>query len=205
MTKCAGPRRRAPAIDSPGAADLSDNHNVCQDTELRRRVRDAVASEGEPMTSNEPSNGRPSVWSVKYGERVVRRSDVFHDYAQYGEPDGDLDMDYDFWVVRSNGSTILLDTGYDIPKKDWLGEISVTPTPVGLQKIGIDPADVDMVITSHYHYDHIGYLELFTNAQVVSGQREYDYWIGKLNAGQLEGEFATEEDLRPVLAAEKEG
>ena len=32
-----------------------------------------------------------SVWSVKYGERVVRKSDVFHDYGQYGLPDGDLE------------------------------------------------------------------------------------------------------------------
>jgi glyoxylase-like metal-dependent hydrolase (beta-lactamase superfamily II) len=153
---------------------------------------------------SEPAAGR-SVWSVKYGERVVRKSDVFYDYASYGEPDGDLDMDYNFWVIRSGGSTILLDTGYDIPKRDWLGEISVTPTPQGLELLGIDPLSVDMVITSHYHYDHIGYLGLFTNAQVVSGQAEYDYWIGKLRADDLEGEFTTAEDLGPVLDAEKDG
>jgi glyoxylase-like metal-dependent hydrolase (beta-lactamase superfamily II) len=157
------------------------------------------------VTMNVAQSEATSVWSVKYGERVVRRSDVFHDYAQYGEPDADLDMDYDFWVIRAKGSTILLDTGYDIPKRDWLGEISVTPPPQGLELVGIDPGDVDMVITSHYHYDHIGHLGLFVNAQIVSGQREYDYWIGKLNAGQLAGEFATEDDLRPVLDAEKDG
>lgn len=146
-----------------------------------------------------------SVWSVKYGERVVRKSDVFWNYEQYGLPDGDLDMDYNFWIIRSGGKIILLDTGYDIPKRDWLGEISVTPTPRGLEILGIDPLDVFMVITSHFHYDHIGYLELFENAQVVSGQKEYDYWIGKLRAGDLEGEFSTEEDLQPVLRAESEG
>jgi glyoxylase-like metal-dependent hydrolase (beta-lactamase superfamily II) len=164
-----------------------------------------MGNEGSTVASNEPNSGHMSVWSVKYGERVVRKSDVFHEYEQYGVPDGDLDMDYNFWLIRSNGSTILLDTGYDIPKFDWLGEISVTPTPDGLRILDIDPASVDMVITSHYHYDHIGYLGLFTNAQVVSGQKEYDYWIGKLNAGQLEGEFSTEDDLRPVLEAEKTG
>jgi len=146
-----------------------------------------------------------SVLSVKYGERVVRKSDVFHDYGQYGVPDGDLDMDYNFWVIRADGKLILLDTGYDIPKFDWLGEISVTPTPQGLEILGIDPLDVDAVITSHFHYDHIGYLGLFTNAQIISGQREWDYWIGKLNAGQLEGEFSTPDDLAPVVAAEAEG
>lgn len=146
-----------------------------------------------------------SVWSVKYGERVVRKSDVFHDYAQYGLPDGDLDMDYNFWVVRDGETIILVDTGYDIAKFDWLGEISVTPTPKGLEILGIDPASVSMVITSHYHYDHIGYLGLFTNATVVSGKAERDYWFGKEAAGQLDGEFSTVDDLAPVHRAEEEG
>ncbi|HEX5014324.1 MAG TPA: N-acyl homoserine lactonase family protein [Candidatus Limnocylindrales bacterium] len=146
-----------------------------------------------------------SVWSVKYGERVVHKKDVFHDYGQYGLPDGDLDMDYNFWLIRRNGEIGLLDTGYDIPKKDWLGEISVTPTPKGLEILGVDPKDVNFVITSHYHYDHIGYLGLFSNARVISGQKEYDYWIGKKRAGQLEGEFSTEDDLEPVEQAAAEG
>jgi glyoxylase-like metal-dependent hydrolase (beta-lactamase superfamily II) len=146
-----------------------------------------------------------SIWQVKYGERVVRKSDVFHDYGRYGLPDGDLDMDYNFWVLRRGDEIMLLDTGYDIPKKDWLGEISVTPTPKGLEILGIDPKDVTLVITSHFHYDHIGYLGLFENATVVSGQREWDYWIGKKRANELEGEFATADDLEPVERAQAEG
>jgi glyoxylase-like metal-dependent hydrolase (beta-lactamase superfamily II) len=81
----------------------------------------------------------------------------------------------------------------------------VTPTPEALEILGIDPADVSMVITSHYHYDHIGYLGLFPNAQVVSARRERDYWFGKEAAGELEGEFSTVEDLAPVHRAEEEG
>lgn len=146
-----------------------------------------------------------SVWSVKYGERVVGKSDVFHDYGQYGLPDGNLDMDYNFWVIRARGSVVLMDTGYDISKRDWLGEISVTPTPEGLAKVGVDPLEVEMVITSHYHYDHIGYLGLFERATVVSGHKEHEYWFAKRDASALEGEFTTAEDLGPVDKAEKEG
>ena len=79
------------------------------------------------------------------------------------------------------------------------------PTPDALKIIGIDPLDVDMVITSHFHYDHIGYLGLFERAQVVSGQKEYDYWFGKRDANALGGEFTTEENLVPVEKAQKEG
>jgi glyoxylase-like metal-dependent hydrolase (beta-lactamase superfamily II) len=146
-----------------------------------------------------------SMVSVRYGERVVRKSDVFYDYSSYGEPDGDLHMDYNFWVMRSGDKVILMDTGYDIAAHDWLGEISVMPTPEALKLIGLDPLAVDMVITSHFHYDHIGYLGLFENAQVISGQAEYDYWFGKRDANALEGEFTTAENLVPVEKAQKEG
>lgn len=146
-----------------------------------------------------------SIWSVKYGERVVRKSDVFHDYAQYGLPDGTLDMDYNFWVLRADGDVLLMDTGYDIAARDWLGEISVTPTPESLAILGIDPLDVKMVVCSHFHYDHIGYLGLFERAEVVAGQREYDYWFAKRDARKLDGEFTTEENLAAVEQAEADG
>ncbi|BEP16406.1 N-acyl homoserine lactonase family protein [Acidothermaceae bacterium B102] len=153
----------------------------------------------------ESSGAGLEVIQVKYGERVVTRSSVFNDYEQYGLPDGNLDMDYNFWVIRDGSRIMLLDTGYDIPARDWLGEISVTPTPEGLELLGIDPAEVTMVVTSHFHYDHIGYLQLFTNAQIVSGQKEYDYWFGKWEAGALEGEFTTVDNLQPVKKALEDG
>jgi glyoxylase-like metal-dependent hydrolase (beta-lactamase superfamily II) len=145
------------------------------------------------------------VIQVKYGERMTRKSVVLNDYSAYGEPDGDLHMEYNFWIFRRNGVTILLDTGYDIPARDWLGEIPVKATPDGLALLGIDPADVSMVITSHFHYDHIGYLGLFINAEVVSGAAEYDYWFGKWRNNELEGEFTIESDLQVVEKAEREG
>ena len=146
-----------------------------------------------------------NVIQVQYGERVTRKSVVLHDYEQYGQPDGDLQMDYNFWVMRSGDRTILLDTGYDISARDWLGEISVVPTPDSLALLDIDPAAVDMVITSHFHYDHIGYLRLFTNAQVVSGQAEDDYWFGKRLSDELAGEFTMPEHLEAVRRAEDDG
>jgi glyoxylase-like metal-dependent hydrolase (beta-lactamase superfamily II) len=155
--------------------------------------------------SNADDPGGLSVVQVMYGERVTRKSEVLHDYGQYGQPDGDLQMDYNFWVIRSPGGTILLDTGYDIPARDWLGEISVVPPPDGLDLLGIAPAAVDMVITSHFHYDHIGYLKLFSNARVISGQREYDYWFSKWRGGDLDGEFTTAGDLDAVRRAEEDG
>ena len=146
-----------------------------------------------------------NVIQVKYAERVTQKSLVLHEYEQYGQPDGELHMEYNFWVIQAPDATILLDAGYDVAARDWLGEISVMPTPDGLELLGIDPATVDMVITSHFHYDHIGYLRLFTNAQVVSGQVEYDYWFGKWDRDDLAGEFTILEDLEVVQRAQEDG
>jgi glyoxylase-like metal-dependent hydrolase (beta-lactamase superfamily II) len=146
-----------------------------------------------------------AIWQVKYGERSVLKSEVFDDFAALGVPDGSLAMDYNFWVLRGSAGTILYDTGYDIARRDWLGEISTTPPPVGLELIGVDPAAVDLVITSHFHYDHIGYLHLFTNARVVAAQAEYDFWFAKLAANGLAGEFATVADVQAVAAARDAG
>jgi glyoxylase-like metal-dependent hydrolase (beta-lactamase superfamily II) len=147
----------------------------------------------------------PRVVQVKYGERMVNKSDVFYRYDSYGLPDGQLHMEYNFWVIRDGERVMLLDTGYDIPARDWLGEIPVMLTPDGLALLEIDPLDVSMVITSHFHYDHIGYLGLFENAEVVSGAAEYEYWFGKWRANQLEGEFTVAEHLEAVKKAEQEG
>jgi glyoxylase-like metal-dependent hydrolase (beta-lactamase superfamily II) len=175
------------------------------------------------------------VIQVKYGERITQKSAVFHDYAGYGQPDGDLHMEYNYWILRRGDQLILFDTGYDISARDWLGEISVLPTPESLKLLGVDPLAVSMVITSHFHYDHIGYLGLFENAQVVSGAREHEYWFGKLHydhigylslfanaqvvsaqaeydywfakwaSDSLDGEFTIAEHLEAVRAAEQEG
>jgi glyoxylase-like metal-dependent hydrolase (beta-lactamase superfamily II) len=157
------------------------------------------------MSTTADSHGGLEVIQVKYGERVTRKGLVFDDYAAYGEPDGDLHMEYNFWVMRDGDTVMLLDTGYDIPARDWLGEIPVKATPDGLKLLGIDPLSVSMVVTSHFHYDHIGYLNLFGNAQVVSGAAERAYWFGKWENNDLDGEFAIEEHLAVVQKAEQDG
>ncbi|GAA4932853.1 glyoxylase-like metal-dependent hydrolase (beta-lactamase superfamily II) [Actinomycetospora succinea] len=145
------------------------------------------------------------VLSVRYAGRTVRRSDVLHDYAAYGEPDGDLEMDYNFYVVTGPDGITLFDTGYDVAARDWLGEIPGTTTPECLDLLGIDPRDVVRVVTSHFHYDHIGHLALFERAEVVAAREEYDYWSGKRARDGLAGEFATDADLDAVERARAEG
>jgi len=145
------------------------------------------------------------LWQVRYAKRVVKKSYAFHDYAQYGLPDGDLEMDYSFWVMRSGRDVILFDTGYPLHERNTHGEVHVMAPPEGLALLGIEPADVTMVITSHFHYDHIGYVGLFRDAAIVAGRAEREYWFGLWDAGRLEGSLASAHHLAAIKAAEAEG
>jgi glyoxylase-like metal-dependent hydrolase (beta-lactamase superfamily II) len=145
------------------------------------------------------------IWQVRYAERVARKGYVFHDYAQYGLPDGPIPMDYSFWVIRSADAIILFDTGYDLPEYNTHDEVHVATPEEGLAKLGIRPDDVDLVIVSHFHYDHIGYLGLFERATVVAHRRERDHWFARWDAGELSGALVNPRHLAFVRKAEQQG
>jgi glyoxylase-like metal-dependent hydrolase (beta-lactamase superfamily II) len=72
------------------------------------------------------------------------------------------------WVLRSEGKVVLVDTGVgndrdrpQIPLFDHLR----TGFLDRLAEAGVRPADVDVVINTHVHYDHVGW-----NTQLVAGQ-----------------------------------
>ncbi|WP_022887134.1 N-acyl homoserine lactonase family protein [Glaciibacter superstes] len=156
-------------------------------------------------TGNLRTNTGTRVLQVKYGERQVRLSDAFHDFEAHGMPDAEVTMDYNFWTVERDGRIALVDTGYDVSERDWLGEVSVLPVPAGLSLAGIDPLDVELVVLTHFHFDHIGWVHLFENARIVCSRIEYEYWIGKKRAGELAGEFTTAELLQPIEDAAEAG
>lgn len=61
---------------------------------------------------------------------------------------------------------IIIDTGRPRNKEIVFKELS--------QKI--DPANIDLVIFTHLHYDHIGNFALFSNAQFYASQAEINAW-----------------------------
>jgi glyoxylase-like metal-dependent hydrolase (beta-lactamase superfamily II) len=72
------------------------------------------------------------------------------------------------WVLRSEGRTILVDTGAgndrDRPLSPLFDHLS-GPFLDNLAAAGIAPEDVDVVVNTHLHYDHIGW-----NTRLVDGQ-----------------------------------
>ncbi|MDQ8700445.1 MBL fold metallo-hydrolase [Hyphomicrobium sp. LHD-15] len=82
-------------------------------------------------------------------------------------------------VINTGRELVLFDTGN--------GENGFVPRPnggwlaAGLAPAGIKPEDIDVVVLSHGHPDHVGGMieagkPLFPNARYVIGQVEYDFW-----------------------------
>lgn len=93
------------------------------------------------------------------------------------------------WLIRSEGRTILIDTGIGNDRErpampsfhhlntHYLGELAAA---------GVRPQDVDTVICTHVHGDHVGWntrrtddgkwRPTFPHAQYVISRADFDYW-----------------------------
>ena len=92
------------------------------------------------------------------------------------------------WLLRSEGKTILIDTGVGNHKErpyspvwshldtDFLGNLA---------KAGVQPGDVDIVVNTHLHVDHVGWntylherqwVPTFPNATYLIPRPDFEYW-----------------------------
>lgn len=119
-----------------------------------------------------------NVYALRYATLATTRQDVYFDYSTYGESDGPLQMDYYFWLLTNQDHTILVDTGFNEAAGRRRGRTLLTPTDQALKTMGVSPSDVDLIIVSHMHYDHIGNLALFPNAAIAVARSELEFWTG---------------------------
>jgi glyoxylase-like metal-dependent hydrolase (beta-lactamase superfamily II) len=90
-------------------------------------------------------------------------------------------LPYSLTVLESDTRTILIDTGYDdVGAGHDLAEIDgirtwTSPETV-LGRVGVTPEDVDAIILTHAHYDHLGTLERYPNAVAWIQALELDRW-----------------------------
>lgn len=92
------------------------------------------------------------------------------------------------WLIETSHHKILIDTciGNDkqrMPYRDW--HEMQTPWLSNLAKAGVAPSDIDYVMCTHLHVDHVGWntrledgqwVPTFPNAKYIFSKEEYEFW-----------------------------
>jgi len=148
---------------------------------------------------------RYEVIAVRYGTLRSRKGELYHRFAIYGEPDAPQQMDYFFYLLRGGDELIVVDTGFDPGVAARRGRTCVVPPREAFARLGVDTGAVRRLIVSHFHWDHVGNLDLFPNAELVVPERELAFWSAPLARNPQFWSIVEEADIARLEAARDEG
>ena len=143
-------------------------------------------------------DGTYEVHALRYSSRGASKAQEFFRYELYGRPDEQVGLDYFFWLLRNVERTVLVDCGFHRERAAAKKRLQDTNPVELLARMGVRPGDVDHVIISHMHYDHVGNVELFPNATFSMAREEYDYWSGPYGNRELMTILVDPEEVRLV-------
>jgi glyoxylase-like metal-dependent hydrolase (beta-lactamase superfamily II) len=91
-------------------------------------------------------------------------------------PDDSFQISFTPTLVNTGSELVLFDTGNGEGARPARGNMRAA-----LESAGYTPEQVDVVVLTHMHPDHIGGLleggsPAFPNARYVTGRKEYDFW-----------------------------
>jgi glyoxylase-like metal-dependent hydrolase (beta-lactamase superfamily II) len=119
------------------------------------------------------------------------------------------------WLVKEHGRTILIDTGAGNnkvrPYAQYFDHLQ-TPYLKHLQAAGVALEEVDHVLLTHLHVDHVGWntrlengewIPTFPNAQYIFSRREHEFFSNPANHTERNRtSFAVQEDsISPIIDA----
>jgi len=130
--------------------------------------------------------------------------------------DGFVNMSYHAFVVRTDRFTMLIDTCCGNHKnraaRPGFHQLD-TKFICELAKAGVTPEQVDYVMCTHLHWDHVGWntklldgrwVPTFPNAKYIVSRTEYEYWDAAYRRGDSSVHCTSFEDsILPVKKAEQ--
>ncbi len=121
------------------------------------------------------------VWNKPHDEGFIVGATVEDTKAALrkgGINDENIPIEFAFTIVKTGGKTVMIDagTGAQLAPTSGLGS-------KGMANAGIKPGDIDTILVSHFHPDHIFGLmakdtnaQVFPNAEIMVGETEFKFW-----------------------------
>lgn len=146
--------------------------------------------------------GNGTITSIYDGELLlgpemfsgISDAEVTKCLANIGQTEGPVSGSLNAYLYQDGDKTILIDTG---------GKAAIPGTGQlldGLKLAGIAPQDIDMVLCTHLHPDHIGGLidngeAVFTNAELKVHEADREFWLNAENREKTPEDFKVFFDL----------
>lgn len=128
------------------------------------------------------------------------------------DDDGEPRLVTQAFLIESDGKKIVVDTciGNDKERKNPAFHKLATPFLERLAEAGARVEDVDVVLCTHLHFDHVGWntrwvvdadgagrwVPTFPNARYLFARVEWEHWLAKATHG-----YVMADSLRPVMDA----
>jgi glyoxylase-like metal-dependent hydrolase (beta-lactamase superfamily II) len=81
-------------------------------------------------------------------------------------------------LVRTDAATVLVDTGIGPHPRTFLPDLEARLTDA-LERVGVRPEDIDVVVQTHLHVDHVGWTGSFPNARYVVHEDDWAYFMSE--------------------------
>jgi glyoxylase-like metal-dependent hydrolase (beta-lactamase superfamily II) len=115
------------------------------------------------------------LFAIRYAMRDAKRADQFIG----GDPhDGPMPMDYFLWVAKGP-RTFIIDTGFTAEVAKKRARTHLRDPIEALKLVGVGADNVEDVILTHLHYDHVGNFHRFPKAQFHLQETELHYAVGR--------------------------
>jgi glyoxylase-like metal-dependent hydrolase (beta-lactamase superfamily II) len=149
-------------------------------------------------------------------EADLRRLMTWYDQPDEINPDPETSLmtfSVHSWVIELDGRTILIDTCCGNHKDRFLPEVNRLDTDYlgNLRRAGFAPENIDLVMCTHLHFDHVGWntrlengkwVPAFPNATYLFGKRDYEYFQANPEGEELHHQ-AFLDSIVPVMEAGK--
>jgi glyoxylase-like metal-dependent hydrolase (beta-lactamase superfamily II) len=132
-------------------------------------------------------------------------------HPHYATPDGRQKMNFQGFVVATPNRRMMVDTCIGAGRQRAYDVFCNLPAGFleDLASLGITPDDIDTVMCTHLHHDHVGWntymkdgqwVPTFTNARYLFGRKEFEAWQ-EMRHHPEHDERHMQDSVDPVVAA----